>query len=181
MARERWRVQGRAERKKRFALIPHEVIHSDNWAKASKPCRALVVDLASQYAGHNNGDLSASIKLMRPLGWTSPGTLHDLLHEAAYYGLLVQTRQGGLLAGASLYALGWKPIDACTDSKSHACKLDDPGAVGTTPGQWRIPKPKYQRPPRKKSASTPRVLDRYAARTSKAPHRYARRSDKAHF
>ncbi len=181
MTRERSRFKGRRERKERFALIPHEVIHSENWAHVSKPCRALVVDVASQYQGHNNGDLTASITVLRRLRWTSPGTLKALLLEADYYGLLVRTRQGGLLVGASLYALGWKPVNACTDPRTHVCKLDDPAMVGTTPGCWRTPQPKYRRPPRKKSACTPRVLDRYAARTSNAAHRYAARSDAGTF
>ncbi|HEX7348998.1 MAG TPA: hypothetical protein VF264_05060 [Rhodanobacteraceae bacterium] len=181
MTRQRWKVKGRSERKDRFALIPSEVIHSDNWARASKPCRALIVDVASQYSGGNNGDLTASITVLRPLGWTSPGTIKALLVEADYYGLLVQTRQGGLLIGASLYALGWKPVNACIDTRTRVCKLGDPSMVGVTPGRWRIPQPKYQRPPRKKSATTPRVQGRYAARTSKAPHRYAARSDTGTF
>lgn len=181
MSRTRERFKGRRDAKARFALIPLEVIHSQNWAHASKPCRALIVDVASQYGGHNNGDLTASITVLRPLGWTSPGTIKELLREADYYGLLVQTRQGGLLIGASLYALGWKPVNACSDPKTHVCKLDDPALVGTTPWRWRIPQPKYQRPPRQKSASTPRVQGRYAARTSKAPHRYAARSDTGTF
>lgn len=165
MTRQRWQVKGRSERKERFALIPFEVIHSQNWARASKPCRALIVDIASQYSGHNNGDLTASITVLRPLGWTSPGTIKELLREADHYGLLVLTRQGGLLIGASLYALGWKPVNACTDPRTRVCKLDDPSMLGITPGRWRIPKPKYHRPPRKKSATTQGVQDRYAART----------------
>lgn len=177
MSHQRWKVKGRRERKERFALIPGEVIASPNWAHASKPCRALLTDIAVQFNGYNNGDLTASITVLRPLGWTSPGTIKALLREAIYYGLLVQTRQGGLLIGASLYALGWKPIHACTDPKTHVCKLDDPAMVGTMPGGWQTPQPKYQRPPRKKSACTPRVQGRYAARTGKASHRYAARSD----
>lgn len=181
MTRERWKVKGRRDAKARFALIPADVIHSPNWARASKPCRALVTDVAVQYSGHNNGDLTASITVLRPTGWTSPGTIKALLQEAAYYGLLVQTRQGGLVIGASLYALGWKPVNACIDPRTRVCKLDDPSMVGVTPGRWQVPQPKYQRPARKKSATTPRVLDRYAACTSNAPHRYAARSDTGTF
>jgi hypothetical protein len=181
MTRERWKVKGRGQRKDRFALIPSEVIHSENWARASKPCRALMTDIAVQHSGYNNGDLTASITVLRPLGWTSPGTITALLREAIYYGLLVQTRQGGLLIGASLYALGWKPINACIDPKTRVCKLDDPAMVGTMPGHWRAPQPKYQRPPRKKSATAPRVQVRYAARTGKASHHYAARSDTGTF
>jgi len=181
MTHARWKVKGRGDRKDRFALIPFEVIHSQNWARASKPCRALIVDTASQYSGHNNGDLTASITVLRPLGWTSPGTIKALLREAIHYGFLVQTRQGGLQIGASLYALGWKPINPCIDPKTRVCKLDDPAMAGTMPGHWRIPQPKYQRPPRKKTATTPRVQARYAARTGEASHRYAARSDTGTF
>lgn len=182
MSRTLEKAKGRqGERRKRFALIPREVIHSPNWAHASKPCRALIVDIASQYNAHNNGDLAASITVLRPLGWTSPGTIKALLLEARHYGLLFLTRHGGLLIGASLYALGWQKIDACIDPRTRVCKLDDPSMVGITPGRWQVPQPKYQRPPRKKSATTPRVQGRYAARTSKAPDRYAARSDTVTF
>lgn len=181
MSRTRQKMKGRRDSVARFALIPGEVIHSVNWSRASKPCRALVTDIAVQYSGHNNGDLTASISVMRPLGWTSPGTLKALLAEAEHYGLLAKTRQGGLLVGASLFALGWKPINACIDPRTRVCKLDDPTMVGVTPSGWRTPKPKYERPQKQKSACTPRVQDRYAARTSNAPHRYAARSDTGTF
>lgn len=181
MSRTREKMKGRRDRGARFALIPGEVIHSVNWSRASKPCRALVTDIAVQYSGHNNGDLSASISVMRPLGWTSPGTLKALLAEAEYYGLVTKTRQGGLLAGASLFALGWKPVDPCIDARSRVCKLDDPTLVGVTPGRWRVSQPKYERPRKQKSACTPRVQGRYAGRTSNALHRYAARSDTGTF
>lgn len=168
MNRKRWKEKGRSERKDRFAMIPCEVIRSANWANASKPCRALVTDIASQYSGHNNGDLTASRTVLRPLGWTSPGTIKELWREAVHYGLLVQTRQGGLFIGASLYALGWRPIDPCIDPRTRVCKLDDPTMVGTRPGRWQVPQPKYRRTPRKKSATTRRVPDRNAAHTGKA-------------
>lgn len=151
---------GRSNRKRRFAMIDADVIYSVNWSRASKPCRGMIADIAVQYSGHNNGDLTASRKVMRRLGWTSPGTLKVLLLEAEHYGLLVQTRQGGLLVGASLYALGWRTIDPCIDRKTGRCKLDDPGMVGTMPGRWNVPRPKFQRPqPRwkRKNAGTQQV------------------------
>ena len=154
---KRARITGRSERKARFALIPGEVIHSVNWSRASKPMRALMPDIAVQYNAHNCGDQCASISIMRPLGWTSPGTLKALLLEAQHFGFLVKTRQGGLGMGPTLYALGWKPIDACIDRKTGKSKLDDPTMAGTMPGRWHIAKPKFQRPqPRRtqKNAST---------------------------
>jgi hypothetical protein len=181
--RDRAKVKGRRERGTRFALIPGDVIHSVNWSRASKPCRALVTDVAVQFSGFNNGDLTASISVLRPLGWTSSDTLRALLLEAQHYGLLELTRQGGLLIGASLYALGWKPVNVCTDRKTGASKLDDPSMVGVTPGRWRIPQPKYQRADRshKQKIATPphgaitRSPRRPANKQSVTPHRLAAR------
>ncbi|HEX5960743.1 MAG TPA: hypothetical protein VFY97_05805 [Rhodanobacteraceae bacterium] len=183
MTRQRWKVKGRKDSGQRFALIPSEVIHSANWSHTSKPCRALVTDVAVQFSGHNNGDLTASISVMRPLGWTSSDTLRALLREAQHYGLLVMTRQGGLLIGASLYALGWRPVNACTDRKTGASKLDDPTMVGVTPGRWRIPQSKYQRPERshKRKIATPphgavvALSRRRANKQSVAPRRLTAR------
>lgn len=157
MSNKRARMTGRRERGKRFALIPADVIHCANWAQASKPMRALVADIAVQFTGFNNSDLCASITVMRPLGWTSSDTLRALLREAVHYGFLVQTRQGGMGLGPNLYALGWKPIDACTDRKTGRSKLDDPGMVGTMPGRWQVTRCKFDRLERshKKQNATP--------------------------
>ncbi len=149
--RDRVKMTGRRERGKRFALIPAEVIHSANWAQASKPCRALLADIAVQYSGFNNGDLTTSIKVMGPLGWEAPETLVANTREAEYYGFLVKTKQGGLGIGPNLYALGWQRIDGCRDAKTQRCKLDDPTLVGVMPAGWRTPKPKFQRRPKNKT------------------------------
>lgn len=175
--RDRAKVKGRRDkRRNRFAMIPGDVIHSVNWSRTSKPCRALVTDIAVQYNGHNNGDLTAAISAMRPLGWTSSDTLRALLLEAQHYGLLEMTRQGGLLVGASLYALGWKPVDACKD-RNGACKLDDPTMCGMTLRKWQVPQPRYQRAERthaRKTAAPPGGADCTARRTSNATYRTTR-------
>lgn len=147
----RLRAKGRRERAKRFALIPAEVIHSANWAQASKPCRALLADLAVQYSGRNNGDLTAAIKIMGPLGWESPATLVENIREAEHYGFLVKTKQGGLGIGPNLYALGWQRIDGCRDAKTNRCKFDDETLVGVMPNAWQNPKEKYKRPSKNKT------------------------------
>lgn len=168
MTLSRLKTKGRLDgRAKRFALIPAEVIYSVNWRQASKTCRALIADIAVQYNSHNNGDLTASMSVMRKLGWTSGCTLDETLKEAQHYGFLVQTRQGGLLVGASLLALGWKPIDACIDRKTGSSKFDDPSMVGVTPRQWQVPQPKFQRTRQKKSAC-PR-----GGAIRRSPHRVA--------
>ena len=47
---------------------------------------------------------------MRKRGWTSNDVLHRAKLELIERGLITQTRQGGLNAGANLYAVTWLPI-----------------------------------------------------------------------
>ena len=145
MAHDRIRMKGRRDRRDTFTLLPHALQQCENWRLASKPCRALVADLASQYNGRNNGALCGSRTALKRQGWTIPEQLRDRLAEACYYGFLLQTHQGGLGLGSNRYALGWQKIDACDG------KLDDPSLVGTTPGRWKVPREKYRKPIKNKS------------------------------
>lgn len=166
MIDKRLRHKGRRGiRRPTFTLLPHDLQHCENWAHATKPCRALVADLASQYNGYNNGAICGSRTALRRQGWNSPGSLRDLLIEACYYGFIVQTHQGGLGIGPNRYALGWQKIDDCNG------QLDDPSLVGTTPGRWKIPREKYQKPSAAKN-KTP-VRREYRAGTDYVPGKAA--------
>ncbi|MFC5741194.1 hypothetical protein [Dyella tabacisoli] len=148
--RNRAKHKGRTERGS-FTLIPHTVQDSPNWRACGGTAIKLLCDLARQYRGGNNGDLCASMSILKPLGWTSPETLNFALRELRHYGLIVLTRQGGLHA-ASLYALTWHAIDECGG------KLDC-GATTTAPGNWREPvTERFKRPQKNKKASTDSVM-----------------------
>jgi hypothetical protein len=73
----------------------------------------LLIDLGSQYNGYNNGDLCASLSLMRKRGWNSNQQLAKALKELLERNLIVQTKQGGLNLGPNLYAITWEPIHEC--------------------------------------------------------------------
>lgn len=73
----------------------------------------LLIDMASQYNGYNNGDLGASMTVMRKRGWNSNQQLTKALKELIAKDLITQTRQGGLHMGPNLYAITWQPIDEC--------------------------------------------------------------------
>ena len=73
----------------------------------------LLIDLGSQYNGYNNGDLCASLSVMRKRGWNSNQQLAKALKELLERNLIVQTKQGGLNLGPNLYAITWQPIDEC--------------------------------------------------------------------
>jgi len=95
-----------------FLHIPHEVLSSDAYRRQDGWAAKLLVDIAGQFNGRNNGDLCAAWKIMHERGWRSKGTLHKALHSLLEAGLLEQTRQGGKNR-CSLYAVTWRAIDEC--------------------------------------------------------------------
>lgn len=111
MTRHRSRATGRRESGTFFGL-PHAVMASESYRALSAHAVKLLCDLGSQYHGFNNGDLSATWKVMQPLGWKSRDTLERAKKELVRAGMIELTRQGGLHR-CSLYALTWRPIDEC--------------------------------------------------------------------
>ena len=73
----------------------------------------LLIDIGQQYNGYNNGDLCATLSVMRRRGWNSNQQLSKALKELQEKNLILQTKQGGLGLGPNLYALTWQPIDDC--------------------------------------------------------------------
>lgn len=98
-----------------FTSLPHHVFRSTRGAPPpvaalSKLARLLLVDIAQQLTGKNNGNLAAAPKILEPYGWRSRGTLDKALVELVALGFLVQTRQGGRNR-CSLFGVTWRGID----------------------------------------------------------------------
>jgi len=136
VAKTRQKVKGRRE-SGRFIIIPHAVMESENWRRCSGTGIKLLLAIAKQFKGNNNGDLCASLSVLRREGWTSSSVLADALRELLHFGLIEKTRQGGLHQPC-LYAFTWKCIDACGG------KLDVPASTAPS-GLYRISKPKFRR------------------------------------
>ena len=96
-----------------FLLLPHDCIDHNNFVSLSPRAVKLLIDVARQYNGSNNGDLTACWSIMSKRGWTSKDQLGKAIRELLQRGWLVLTRQGRRPKVASLYALTWKPIDEC--------------------------------------------------------------------
>ena len=107
----------------RFVAIPLTVLDSRAYAELKWTARALLVELAAQFKGRNNGDLSAAPALFRSRGWNR-STLQTATIELERAGFIVRTRQGGLHQ-CNLYALTWHGIDPCPGKN-----LDQGLAVG---------------------------------------------------
>ena len=96
-----------------FAAFPREVLNHPNFAALSVRAKALLFPITEQYKGWNNGDLCATLSVLRKHGWTSNDQLRKALKELLEAGFLIQTRQGRRPNVPSLYAISWEPIHEC--------------------------------------------------------------------
>lgn len=95
-----------------FLQLPKDVLGSDAYTSLGGWEVKLLVDIASQFNGKNNGDLTAAWSVMRERGWKSPGTLNKALKALLGTGLIQETRSGGRHR-CTLYAITWRGIDEC--------------------------------------------------------------------
>lgn len=116
-----------------FVLLPHAITHSHIYTKLSAYGVKLLVDLANQYNGKNNGDLSLAYSVMKDEGWRSPSTLSKAIKELKALDLIEVTRQGARKR-CSLYALTFHAIDECS-GKHNAKPTERPKS------QWRKHEP----------------------------------------
>jgi len=111
MARTREKIKGRSS-SRRFLALPHVVLEHRDFVSLSNKAIKLLLDLAMQYNGSNNGDLCATFSMMKKRGWSSNDQRSKALKELLDKNLIVLTRQGGRKI-ANLYAITWQPIDEC--------------------------------------------------------------------
>lgn len=109
----RWKSAKEKQDGGAFVRLPLSVLNSRAYLETSPYARMLLIDLAAQYRGDNNGDLSACWKFMRPRGWRSEETLAKAKRELIEMALIVETRKGARPNKASLYALTWCDLDDC--------------------------------------------------------------------
>ena len=100
----------------RYAGIPHDVMESADFLSLPTRAKALLLDIAYQYNGQNNGDLTVAFGFMSTRGWRSKETLSKAVNDLVSANLIIKTRQGRFQnpgASCDLYALAWRAIDAC--------------------------------------------------------------------
>ena len=95
-----------------FLSLPHNVLDHDSFRTLSPRATKLLIDIAAQYRGCNNGDLCAPLSVMKKRGWKSNDQLFKARKELLDRGLILTSRQGGLNK-CSLFALTWFQIDDC--------------------------------------------------------------------
>lgn len=77
----------------------------------SAPAVRLLIDIARQLDGRNNGRLVACMSVMQTRGWTSNDTLTRARRELQAAGLLFQTRIGMRPNRAAWYAVTWLELN----------------------------------------------------------------------
>jgi len=95
--------------------IPKRVLLSKDYRSLNNASVRVLMALACQYTGANNGDLSATKAEMSKHDIRSEDTINRAIKELIEHGLIVKTRNG--YAGVdgrrmcSLYALTWMRVD----------------------------------------------------------------------
>jgi hypothetical protein len=95
----------------RFVAMPHTVLDSAAFLGLSAPAVRLLLDIARQFTGSNNGRLVACTKYLAPRGWKSHDTATRARRELEAAGFIVETRMGMRPNRAAWFALTWVGLD----------------------------------------------------------------------
>jgi hypothetical protein len=94
----------------RFLALPYSVLNSGEFRSLSNASVRLLLLIASQYVGGNNGKLVCCTKFLEKHGRASRGSMDRGLKELIAAGLLCRTRIGYRKL-ASWYAIAWRELD----------------------------------------------------------------------
>ena len=111
----RIKAKGRRETG-RFVAFPHAVMKTEDYTGLSYKSKALLLDIALQYNGRNNGDLTVALAVLRNRGWKRQATISEAVKELLDADLIIRTREGQFRnphSQCALYAITWQPIDEC--------------------------------------------------------------------
>lgn len=94
-----------------FAPIPWMVLDSPAYLGLSHPARSLLIEVARQFHGDDNGRMVVTLAYLKPRGWTSYDTIQRAKQELIEAGLIYETAKGRRPNKASWYALTWLSLD----------------------------------------------------------------------
>lgn len=113
----------------KFLKLPHVWINSAEYLALSHNAKVLLVDLAAQYNGFNNGDLSAEFSAMKKRGWKSKTPLFNARKELEESGFTVRTKvwtigraqrgTNNLSRKPNCYAITWWAIDVADQEMTN--------------------------------------------------------------
>jgi hypothetical protein len=95
----------------RFAYLPWSVLNSAAYIGLSCAARSVLIELARQYTGDNNGDLTLAPSVMIKRGLPSRSNLARATAELEQARLIQKVRQGHRQRLCSLWAVTWRTYD----------------------------------------------------------------------
>ncbi|MGA7178747.1 MAG: hypothetical protein WBX11_04055 [Thiobacillaceae bacterium] len=120
----------------RYYMVKKSVYESFAYRSLSFKALALFHHLLTQFNGGNNGNISATLSMMKHFGWASSATLSSAIKELLEHGFIRKTRQGGMgaMKQCSLYAFTHLPVaeNARLGIKGGPATHDYREFVGTT-------------------------------------------------
>ena len=108
--------KGRNLKKVSFAGIPRIVMDNPDYQSLNGNAKALLLELAYQYKGNNNGDLTVAFSILSKKGWKRGATISVAIKKLLSAKLVVKTRESQFSnpnSKCALYALTWQPINEC--------------------------------------------------------------------
>lgn len=96
-----------------FAAIPVSVMTREPYRSLRASHKQVLLMLAAQYRGRNNGDLALTRKMAAvQFGLKNERTRTHALRELEQCGLIIKTNQGGITGHRpTLWALAWRKVD----------------------------------------------------------------------
>ena len=95
----------------RFVALPDSVLDCAAYVRLSYPARALLLEVARQFVGDNNGRLLASRRFLAERGWNSADVIHRAKHELLDAGFIFETVKGHRPNKAGWFAVTWRSLD----------------------------------------------------------------------
>lgn len=93
-----------------YASVEHRVLDSPAFADLGFASRTVLLLMARQYNGSNNGKLQATFSWMKRYGIGSEHTLQKSIAELISHGFVYRSRSHGANKAWARYALTWLPI-----------------------------------------------------------------------
>ncbi len=116
MGRSYTKSKGRAGSGAGHGALPRVVWEHPDYCNLSGAGAKLLMDLACQFNGRNNGDLQVAYSTLSKRGWRSRQTISRAVAELLNAELIVKTREGKFTnpgGQCALYALAWVQIHDC--------------------------------------------------------------------
>lgn len=114
-----------------YCALPWSVIDSQAYQSLSYPAVALLMELARQRQGGDNGRYLLSLRYLSGRGWRSKDVIERARRELLDAKLIYQTVQGHRPNKASWYALTWYSLDKLPGYDTGAAEGFRRGMYGT--------------------------------------------------